>query len=59
MGYGDAQWVVAFGYYRTCQADRILVEAEKAVALNPYDPFVLGTVGRATRQRERRRPEVP
>jgi hypothetical protein len=37
--------IVAYGYYRTCQADRVLVEGEKAVALKPYDAEVLGDVG--------------
>jgi tetratricopeptide (TPR) repeat protein len=41
----SAQLVVAMGYYRTCQADRVLVEGEKAAALNPYNPLVLGIVG--------------
>ena len=37
-----AQFTVARGYWATCQADRVLVEAEKAAALSPYDPTVLG-----------------
>ena len=36
---------VTMGYWATCQADRVLVEGEKAAALSPYDPLVLGTVG--------------
>jgi adenylate cyclase len=39
-----AQFRVAEGYYATCQPERVLVEAEKAVALAPYDVGVLGTV---------------
>ncbi len=42
---GSAQFTVARGYWATCQADRIRVESEKAAALNPYDPAVLGVVG--------------
>jgi adenylate cyclase len=38
-------FVVTVGYWATCQADRVLVEGEKAAALSPYDPTVLGPVG--------------
>ncbi len=41
----QAQRYVAMGYYATCQADRVRVEAEKAAALNPYDANVLGSMG--------------
>jgi adenylate cyclase len=41
---GDTPFVVTLGYWSKCQADRVLVEGEKAVALNPYDPTVLGPV---------------
>jgi TolB-like protein len=40
-----AQISVAFGYYATCQPDRIQIESEKAAALNPYDPGALGILG--------------
>ena len=33
------------GYFATCEADRVLVEAEKAAALNPYNADVLGDLG--------------
>ena len=44
---GRAQYYVAMGYFATCQADRVLVEAEKAAALNPYDAarWELGLLG--------------
>ncbi len=42
---GRAQYYVAMGYFAACQADRVLVEAEKAAALNPYDANALGLVG--------------
>ena len=38
-------FTVTLGYWATCQADRVLVEGEKAAALSPYDPAVLGPVG--------------
>jgi TolB-like protein len=41
----SAQVFVAVGYYATSQADRVRVEAEKAVALNPYDAYLLGGMG--------------
>ena len=40
-----APFTVTLGYWATCQADRVLVEGEKAAALSPYDPAVLGPVG--------------
>ena len=40
---GHAQYYVALGYYATCNADRVRIEAEKAAALNPYNA---GNVGR-------------
>ena len=40
-----AQFYVAMGYYATCQADRVQIEAEKAAALNPFDLDVLGSLG--------------
>ena len=40
-----AQFSVAAGYYATCQPERVLVEAEKAAALNPYDANALGPLG--------------
>ena len=40
-----AQFSVARGYYATCQPERVLVEAEKAAALGPYDADVLGNLG--------------
>ncbi len=30
------------GYYATCNADRVRIEAEKAAALNPYNAGILG-----------------
>lgn len=41
----SAPFTVTLGYWATCQADRVLVEGEKAAALSPYDPAVLGPVG--------------
>lgn len=41
----SAPFTVALGYFATCQADRALVEGQKAAALNPYSPLVLGSVG--------------
>jgi adenylate cyclase len=40
-----AQFDVAGGYYATCQPERVLVEAEKAAALDPYDANALGLLG--------------
>jgi adenylate cyclase len=40
-----AQFFVAAGYYATCQPERVLVEAEKAAALGPYDANALGSLG--------------
>ena len=37
-----AQSVLAHGYHAECQLDRFRIEAEKAVALNPYDADNLG-----------------
>jgi adenylate cyclase len=42
---GHAQYYVALGYYATCNADRVRIEAEKAAALNPYNAAVLGSLG--------------
>jgi adenylate cyclase len=42
---GRAQFYVAAGYYATCQPERVLVEAEKAAALGPYDAWALGALG--------------
>ena len=39
---GHAQYYVALGYYATCNADRVRIEAEKAAALNPYNAGMLG-----------------
>jgi adenylate cyclase len=40
-----AQVALAYGYYAKCQSDRFRTEAEKAVALNPYDADILGGMG--------------
>jgi adenylate cyclase len=40
-----AQGMLAFGYHSKCQLDRQRIEAEKAVALNPYDAQTLGWQG--------------
>lgn len=40
-----AQYFVAMGYYATCQADRVRIEAGKAAALNPHDANMLGGLG--------------
>jgi class 3 adenylate cyclase/TolB-like protein len=42
---GRAQYYVAMGYFATCEADRVRIEAEKAAALNPYDANALGLLG--------------
>jgi adenylate cyclase len=39
------QFYVAIAYYATCQPERVLVEAEKAAALGPYDATALGSLG--------------
>ena len=41
----SAQFSVARGYYATCQPERVLVEAEKAATLAPYDASALGNLG--------------
>jgi tetratricopeptide (TPR) repeat protein len=41
----QAQAALASGFYAKCQPDRFRIEAEKAVALNPYDADNLGTLG--------------
>ena len=41
----NAQFFVTVGYYATCQPERVLVEAEKAATLAPYDAQVLGPLG--------------
>jgi TolB-like protein/tetratricopeptide (TPR) repeat protein len=40
-----AQSQLAFGFHAECQLDRFRIEAEKAVALNPYDAENLGWLG--------------
>jgi adenylate cyclase len=40
-----AQFYAAQGYYATCQPERVLVEAERAAALNPYDADASGALG--------------
>jgi tetratricopeptide (TPR) repeat protein len=40
-----AQSVLAHGYHAECQLDRFRIEAEKAVALNPYDADNVGWLG--------------
>jgi Flp pilus assembly protein TadD len=40
-----AQALLAFGYDAKCEKDRFRTEAEKAVALNPYDAENLGWLG--------------
>jgi adenylate cyclase len=40
-----AQSMLAHGYHAECQSDRFRVEAEKAVALNPYDADNIGWLG--------------
>jgi hypothetical protein len=42
---GHAQYYVAQGYFATCDADRVRIEAEKAAALNPYNAGMLGPLG--------------
>jgi tetratricopeptide (TPR) repeat protein len=41
----SAQYALAAGFVAKCQLDRFRVEAEKAVALNPYDADHLGNLG--------------
>jgi class 3 adenylate cyclase/TolB-like protein len=41
----SAQAVLAWGYYAKCEKERFRTEAEKAVALNPYDADHLGWLG--------------
>src|SRR5271166_3217634 len=40
-----AQSMLAHGYHAECQLDRFRIEAEKAVALNPYDTDNIGWLG--------------
>jgi adenylate cyclase len=40
-----AQNMLAHGYEAKCQSDRFRIEAEKAVALNPYDADNIGWLG--------------
>ena len=40
-----AQGMLAHGFYAKCHSDRFRIEAEKAVALNPYDADNLGWLG--------------
>ncbi len=40
-----AQGMLAHGFYAKCRSDRFRIEAEKAVALNPYDADNLGWLG--------------
>jgi adenylate cyclase len=40
-----AQSMLAHGYHAECQLDRFRIEAEKAVALNPYDADNIGWLG--------------
>jgi tetratricopeptide (TPR) repeat protein len=40
-----AQHVLAQGYHAKCELDRFRIEAERAVALNPYDADNLGWLG--------------
>jgi adenylate cyclase len=42
---GYAQYYVAQGYFATCDADRVRIEAEKAAALSPYNAGILGPIG--------------
>jgi adenylate cyclase len=41
----QTQFFVTAGYYATCEPERVLVEAEKAAALGPYDANALGSLG--------------
>ena len=41
----SAQYALAAGFAAKCQLDRFRIEAEKAVALNPYDADHLGLLG--------------
>jgi len=41
----SAQTLLALGYHAKCELDRFRIEAEKAVALNPYDAAPLGYLG--------------
>ena len=41
-----AQSALAYSYYAKCQPDRLRIEVEKAVALNPYDAYNLGGLGK-------------
>ena len=40
-----ARWALANAYWAACQRDQLRVEAERAIALNPNDAFVFGTIG--------------
>jgi adenylate cyclase len=36
---------LAIGYFANCQTDLLQYEAEKAIALNPYDAYAIGSLG--------------
>jgi tetratricopeptide (TPR) repeat protein len=38
---------LAIGYYANCQTDLLQYEAEKTLAINPYDAYAMGSLGLA------------
>ncbi|OKO79042.1 hypothetical protein AC630_18110 [Bradyrhizobium sp. AS23.2] len=38
---------LAIGYFANCQTDLLQYEAERAIALNPYDAYAIGSLGLA------------
>jgi class 3 adenylate cyclase/TolB-like protein len=46
-GDGFVRLRLAIGYFANCQTDLLQYEAEKAVALNPYDAYAIGSLGLA------------
>ena len=44
-GDSSARFALAYALYGKCQVDRARVEAEKAIALNPYDADIIGGFG--------------
>jgi adenylate cyclase len=40
-----AHFALAFAYYATCQPERLRVEADRVLAINPNDANTLGTLG--------------
>jgi class 3 adenylate cyclase/TolB-like protein len=42
---GFVRFRLATGYFANCQTDLLQYEAERAISLNPYDAYAIGTLG--------------